>query len=263
MSQEIASMDLDGAALTRALQLATAGEEELGEYLAEQAGDDFGADELTRVLEAAAGDEEAGDDFGEDFGNDELSRLIEAASGASSSKVRRLGQQLQKYRAAARRVLPSRRVPVAPAASRGGQPMTPAQRNLALALRRVGPGEGPYTHIPFTDGTGRVIAAAGTQQFTLNPPKDVIILGMLLPADMAPRIVVDSILAEGDPLFSNAGAILGDCFRPDSTMNKLPRRPVRGGRTIIVTLRNISAADLTLIGASMFVDEGEIKDRAA
>lgn len=335
MPKEIASVSLDGSALQRVLS-AAAGGEDVGQALADEAGDDeygdedfgdedfgdddfgdddFGAEDfgedLTSVIEALAGEDL---DFGAEHasalqqllsaaaGEDELSgddvhllgELIEAAAGAARPTTRRRAKALsratraviKKQRQAARTVAPARpqaarrpapamapanrtppraaatnKAPVRSVPNQHGGKMRPViTKDLSRVLDRQGPGEGPHTPLPLTGSAGQVVAANNSFPITVRPPKDFILTGLHLASEIAERTVIDSIVIEGDPIYAASGSIPGGSFDPKSNRTNLPRRLCKGGRDIVMTLRNISSADIIAYG-TFWGDEGDVEQR--
>ena len=270
MAKEIANINLDPSALQKVLSIAAAGED-VGAYLDNMAGEDFGEDfgaddakTLNALLTAAAG--------GEDFSGDdasELRRLMTAAAGAIPA-ARRWSRSRRSARPGARpgarRPNPSRspaRRPAAPnkTTARWEGASMPVTRDLSRVLSRRGPGEGPNTPLPLTSTAGQAIAANDVAVINLSPPKDYIVQGLHLQGEHAERLVIDSIVIEGDPLYAVPGSIPGGSFAPTSTRSNLPSRLCKGGRSIVVTLRNITGAAITAYG-TFWGDEGDVSERA-
>lgn len=136
-------------------------------------------------------------------------------------------------------------------------------RDMNRALDRTSPGEGPGCPIPINlaGGVTAVVAAGATQDITIRPPKDVVLTHLCVGGEYASRFLIRSINIENDNLFATVGEIPAEMYRPDSRVNRLPNKFVRGGRDIVISVRNISGADSPFVGA--FVgDEGDLAERA-
>lgn len=275
--------------------------EDFGEDFGEELGEDFGEEQLgadiATLLNAVQGDEVVGSDFGEDMGDDfgsddiakGLNQLIQAAtSGDYAAELgmdeigarRRINRAANRVRGrrrsgrtrtpgrAAPRSTPSRAPagrgfaarPAAPAAQESRQVFT---RDMNRALDRTSPGEGPACPIPLNlaGGVTATVGAGLTQDITVRPPKDIVLTHLCVPGEYASRFLIRSITVENDSIFASVGEIPAEMFRPDSNINRLPNKFVRGGRDIVISVRNISGADSPFVGA-LVGDEGDLAERA-
>lgn len=272
--------------------------EDFGEDFGDVGSDEqLGADIVT-LMDAVQGDEVVGSDFGEDVGDDfgaddiakGLNQLIQAATSGDAAaelgmdeigarrRINRAANRVRNRRGAGRTRAPARRsaprsTPSRAPAGRGNaaRPMAPAAqesrqvftRDMNRALDRTSPGEGPACPIPLnlTGGVTAVVAAGGTQDITVRPPKDIVLTHLCVPGEYASRFLIRSITVENDSIFASVGEVPAEMFRPDSNINRLPNKFVRGGRDIVISVRNISGADSPFVGA-LIGDEGDLAERA-
>lgn len=264
----------DVATLLNAVQ----GDEVTGSDFGEDVGDDVGNADLQKGLNQLIQAATAGvDEFGNDLGADEIvgarRRINRAAAkvrgrGGRAAPARRgAPSALRRPAAATPRPLapPSRAASMAATFSPQGasqmqNPFTPAMNRV---MDRSSPGEGPGCSIPINLPAGPTgnVAAGASVEITVRPPKDVVLTNLCIPGDIAARFAVGPITVENDNLFATAGVVPAEQFRPDSRLNRLPNKLVRGGRDIVITVRNLSGADSAFI-ASFVADEGDLLERA-
>lgn len=284
--RQIASLNFSNDRVADLLTAAASGDDSavIG-MLQEAAGDEFGADEFGAITDEVAALAQAVSESGADLGEvgASLDQLIQAAAsgdefGADEFGARRtrgrgrrpnfnannFRRGLNTMSSSMRRpggfALPPALAAAAPAFASAAPTFT---RDFQRVLERSTKGEGPHCPLPINlpGGYTGVIGAGASATITVTPPKDFVLQSLVIPRHLTDRFIVTAINVENDSLLSNTGFLPADVFAADSRKGELPRRLVRGGRSITIAVQNISGADSQFWGA-FIGDEGETEARA-
>lgn len=275
--RQIASLNFTNDRVADLLNAAASGDDSavIG-MLQEAAGDEFGAEEFgalaSEVAQLANAVRESGADLGEVGAS--LDQLIQAAASGDEFGADEFGARRRGFRRRPgfngsnfRRGLSNMSsnmlrpgAPMPPALAAAGRSFTP---DFQRVLSRSQVGEGPHCPLPINlpGGYTAVVGAGAPVTITVTPPKDFVLQSLVIPRHLTDRFVITAINVENDSLLSNTGFLPADVFAADSRKGELPRRLVRGGRSITIAVQNISGADSQFWGA-FIGDEAETESRA-
>jgi hypothetical protein len=122
---------------------------------------------------------------------------------------------------------------------------------------RISPGEGAWSRLPVNDSTGfdGTIAANTTEDITITPPKDFTPYYFVVDERNIHNFLIDSIKVEGDELLATSGSIPAANFGRSSSWCGLPRRTCRGGRNIVLRVRNRAAVAKNFVAEFIGVED--------
>lgn len=264
--RQIASLNFSNDRVADLLSAAASGDENtLMGMLQEAAGEEFGAEEFGALGDEIANLAEAVRESGVDLSDvgASLDQLVQAAASGTETGARRtFGRRGNFNSNTFRRGLSNMTSQI----RRSGASAPPAPqftRDFQRVLERSQKGEGPHCPLPVNlpGGYTAVVAAGATVGITVSPPKDFVLLSLVIPRHLVDRFIITQINVENDSLLSNTGFLPADVFAADSRKSELPRRLVRGGRSILLSVQNISGADSQFWGA-FIGDEAETESRA-